>query len=549
MSEGAGSTGGGFGALGAGLIVVALGVAGFFGWQSTQNNSDAEADIAQEAEGEISGSDAEASTETAAEGAEADMAEEMAEAEDAATDGAASESADTSEAAPEVDLAEVEIEGEEGASAALDVLVDDAATATGDEPVLDVVRIDPQGGTVIAGQAAANTLVRLMLDGEEVASDTADAGGNFVLFATLPPSDEARALSLEGVSEDGSPLAGLQTVMVSAIEAAPAAASDDAAVEVATTDTTADTSTATAPAQPTIVIADADGAQVVQRGEEAGPEVSQVSLDVISYGAEGEVLLSGRSVPNEQVQIYIDNEAIELVEVTSAGAWEASLTGIAPGNFTLRLDGLDAQGAVTSRLETPFQRAEPELVAAVAAQAAAAEESATTTDMADTTEEAMPDASSSADTQADASAETADANAVAEAVETGVEDAAEAAAETVTTAVEDVAEEAAEAVTTATEDTATDTAAEEATETATETAATETTETAATDAAETTEGATAEPRARVVTVQAGFTLWAIAREELGDPIRYVQVFEANRDLIVDPDLIYPGQIFLIPDTE
>ena len=541
MSEGAGSTGGGFGALGAGLIVVALGVAGFFGWQSTQNNSDAEADIAQEAEGEISGSDAETSTETAAEGAGADMAEEMAEAEDAATDGAASESADTSEAAPEADLAEVEIEGEEGASAALDVLVDDAASATGDEPVLDVVRIDPQGGTVIAGQAAANTLVRLMLDGEEVASDTADAGGNFVLFATLPPSDEARALSLEGVSEDGTPLAGLQTVMVSAIEAAPAAASDDAAVEVATTDTTADTtadtSTETAPAQPTIVIADADGAQVVQRGEEAGPEVSQVSLDVISYGAEGEVLLSGRSVPNEQVQIYIDNEAIELVEVTSAGAWEASLTGIAPGNFTLRLDGLDAQGAVTSRLETPFQRAEPELVAAVAAQAAAAEESATTTDMADATEEAMPDAAPSADTQADASAETADANAVAEAAETGVEDTAEAAAETVTTAVEDVAEEAAEAVTTATEDTATDTAAEEATETA------------ATDAAEGTEGATTEPRARVVTVQAGFTLWAIAREELGDPIRYVQVFEANRDLIVDPDLIYPGQIFLIPDTE
>lgn len=538
MSEGAGSTGGGFGALGAGLIVVALGVAGFFGWQSTQNNSDTEADIAQEAEGEISGSDAETSTETAAEGAGADMAEEMAEAEDAANDGAASENADTSEAAPEADLAEVEIEGEEGASAALDVLVDDAATATGDEPVLDVVRIDPQGGTVIAGQAAANTLVRLMLDGEEIASDTADAGGNFVLFATLPPSDEARALSLEGVSEDGTPLAGLQTVMVSAIEAAPEAASDDAAVEVATTDTTADTSTETAPAQPTIVIADADGAQVVQRGEEAGPEVSQVSLDVISYGAEGEVLLSGRSVPNEQVQIYIDNEAIELVEVTSAGAWEASLTGIAPGNFTLRLDGLDAQGAVTSRLETPFQRAEPELVAAVAAQAAAAaEESATTTDMADTTEEAMTDAAPSADTQADTAAETADANAVAEAVETGVEDAAEAAAETVTTAVEDVAEEAAEAVTAVTEDTATDTAAEEATETA------------ARDAAEGTEGATTEPRARVVTVQAGFTLWAIAREELGDPIRYVQVFEANRDLIVDPDLIYPGQVFLIPDTE
>lgn len=527
MSEGAGGTGTGFGALGAGLVVVVLAVGGFFGWQSTQNNSDAEAEIAQ---------DAEAANATP----EAETAPDTSQAATSADDAAGDMSAE---------MAEIETVGEEGASAALDVLVDETATPTGDEPVLDVVRIDPQGGTVIAGQAAANTLVRLMLDGEEIASDTADAGGNFVLFATLPPSDEARALSLEGVSEDGSPLAGLQTVMVSAIQAAPDAAADDTTVEIATTDTSADTTSETeaAPeteaAQPTIVIVGADGTQVVQRSEDAGPEARQVSLDVISYGAEGEVLLSGQSVPNEQVQIYINNEAIELVEVTSAGDWEASLTGIAPGNFTLRLDGLDAQGAVTSRLETPFQRAAPELVAAVAAQAAAAaaaEESATTTDMADATAEATPDAAPSADTQADTAAEAA-----AETASTAVE----GAAETVTTAIEDAAETASASTADTGSEAASETAAENISDATTETAATETTETAATDAAEGTEGATTEPRARVVTVQAGFTLWAIAREELGDPIRYVQVFEANRDLIVDPDLIYPGQVFLIPDTE
>lgn len=50
----------------------------------------------------------------------------------------------------------------------------------------------------------------------------------------------------------------------------------------------------------------------------------------------------------------------------------------------------------------------------------------------------------------------------------------------------------------------------------------------------------------VRTVQPGSTLWAIAEETLGDGILYVQVFEANSDLIRDPDLIYPGQIFRIP---
>ena len=52
----------------------------------------------------------------------------------------------------------------------------------------------------------------------------------------------------------------------------------------------------------------------------------------------------------------------------------------------------------------------------------------------------------------------------------------------------------------------------------------------------------------VRTVQPGSTLWAIAEENLGSGIYYVEVFEANRDLIRDPDLIYPGQIFRIPEV-
>ena len=49
------------------------------------------------------------------------------------------------------------------------------------------------------------------------------------------------------------------------------------------------------------------------------------------------------------------------------------------------------------------------------------------------------------------------------------------------------------------------------------------------------------------TVQPGSTLWAIARDNLGEGMMYVAVFEANRDQIRDPDLIYPGQVFVIPE--
>ena len=51
----------------------------------------------------------------------------------------------------------------------------------------------------------------------------------------------------------------------------------------------------------------------------------------------------------------------------------------------------------------------------------------------------------------------------------------------------------------------------------------------------------------LVTVQPGNTLWGIARDNYGEGILYVRVFEANSDRIRNPDLIYPGQIFTVPN--
>ena len=52
---------------------------------------------------------------------------------------------------------------------------------------------------------------------------------------------------------------------------------------------------------------------------------------------------------------------------------------------------------------------------------------------------------------------------------------------------------------------------------------------------------------RAVTVQPGSTLWAISRRNYGEGMMYVRIFEANKDRIRDPDLIYPGQVFTVPN--
>jgi nucleoid-associated protein YgaU len=49
-------------------------------------------------------------------------------------------------------------------------------------------------------------------------------------------------------------------------------------------------------------------------------------------------------------------------------------------------------------------------------------------------------------------------------------------------------------------------------------------------------------------VQKGDSLSKIAKREYGDAQQWRRIYEANRDLIQNPDLIYPGQVFRIPEA-
>ena len=51
---------------------------------------------------------------------------------------------------------------------------------------------------------------------------------------------------------------------------------------------------------------------------------------------------------------------------------------------------------------------------------------------------------------------------------------------------------------------------------------------------------------RSYTVRKGDSLSKIAQREYGDAQQWHRIFEANRDSIDNPDLIYPGQVLRLP---
>ena len=393
----------------------------------------------------------------------------------------AEETAEAAEPAPAEEAAEAQPEPELEPEPEPEA---ETSTAT-----FDIVRVEPGGSTLLAGRASPGAMVRLFMEGSEVAMTVADTAGGFVMFAELGASDAPRVLTMTETREDGttleaganvilSPVATLPPVEVAdagetTAEQAPAGeapgevqaevaatppatppaqpgplesgdavvaeTSDEDAVEttdapeVVTTPAASDPgrveqAAPRAPAAPTVLLADETGVRVLQNSGDQPQAMTNVSIDSISYDAAGEVALAGRATGTSSVRVYLDNRPLIDVEIGADGQWRTDLPEVDTGTYTLRVDELNEEGQVVSRAETPFRRESVEAIQALDAGATA----------------------------------------------------------------------------------------------------------------------TLAP-VSLITVQPGNTLWGIAREKYGEGILYVRVFEANTDRIRDPDLIYPGQIFSVPD--
>ena len=373
-----------------------------------------------------------------------------------------------------------------------------AAPAQPALPVIDTWRVTAEGEAVVSGSAEPGATIEVMVDDTSVASGTATASGEFAILFTLAPNPKPSLMWLSMTLPDHDPIPSAEMVALGPIEGPKLA---NAEPEPATPDETA--ALTEAPAAPPALLLSEEGAVVLQDpvpAEPASGPVATVMIDTIAYTPDGEVQVGGRGAAGAGLRLYLDNAEKATLQVPENGLWVTTLPDTAPGVYTLRVDQLDVSGKVTSRFETPFKRETLEALASVSGDAPAP-------------------ATAAEDTVA-----LAEAPAQSQAAEPAP------------------VEETAPGPSASTTEPAPETAAPAASETA---AAPEAT------AAPQADPAPALPETPVpvtVTVQPGFTLWGIAQERYGDGVLYVQVFEANRDKIKDPDLIYPGQVFSVPET-
>ena len=352
-------------------------------------------------------------------------------------------------------------------------------------PRFDVVRVEKDGSSLIAGQAAPNSGVSVLVDNAVMASVMADDAGGFAALFALEPSTQPRLLTLRMRLADGMELVSEESVILApsdvalATAAVPPVALPDVRPADALPSSGPDTISALAavtltPAQPepappvptktepTALLLGPNGVRVLQSGD--APQTSAapraVVIDAISYSATGAVLLGGRGMPGAVVRVYLGGRYLAEFMIGEDGAWGGILPEIAAGLHSLRADQIDAAANVTARFETPFQREAPTTLA----------------DFSPAPPDVRPDAPNPTTLP--------NINATIQMPEPPPVPAAIAAPSVPVT----------------------------------------------------------------VTVQPGLTLWAIARDQLGGGVLYVQVYEANKDRIRDPDLIYPGQVFTLPQA-
>jgi nucleoid-associated protein YgaU len=217
-----------------------------------------------------------------------------------------------------------------------------AAPGSPAAPSFDVVKVDPDGNTVVAGRAAPGATVSILDGDKKLGEVTADGRGEWVFVTKDPLAAGDRQLRLEAVDpQSGTKAASPDTV---AVAVAPSKSGEKSLAVLLPGD-------ANKAAKPL---------QVPGAGAANGP----LSLDSAEVVSGDKLALSGHAQPGATLNLYAGNQPLGTATADPRGLW--SMTAPRPhltGKYELRADQLKPDGTVALRVarafETPADMAVP----------------------------------------------------------------------------------------------------------------------------------------------------------------------------------------------
>ncbi len=206
-------------------------------------------------------------------------------------------------------------------------------------PSFDIVRINPQGETVIAGRAMPRAEVVILDGGKEIGRVIADNRGEWVFVPSQPLPPGNRELSLRASNPDGT------------------TSQTDSPVVLVVPERTNGTGPSLA------VKIRPDGSIDILQGPEAKEGSGTVSITGARYDSKNRLSLTGTATPKAEVRVYLDDHSLGQVQADAQGRWQLSpKIAIKAGNHNIRADELGADGKVTARAETAFDMSAAALV-------------------------------------------------------------------------------------------------------------------------------------------------------------------------------------------
>lgn len=282
-------------------------------------------------------------------------------------------------------------------------------------PSFDVVRVEPSGETVVAGQAAPEAKVEVLDGTAAVATATANDRGEWAMALDDALKPGTHDLAIRTTSKDGAvstlsdqrvavqvPEAGSKDVLVvlnspnapsrvlelpkeqkpgephvATAEPPPAVTKPETmpatpeapkpADEAATPPQPAEPapSAGTEPPQPAAPVPPA-GATAEQPAEpaqptqpaEPAPPTPEIAVSAVEADTAGTLYVAGTATTGEPVRVYLDGKPLGDAKPSPSGTWLVEVhREVPPGSYHVRADQVsDTGGTVVARAEVPFER-------------------------------------------------------------------------------------------------------------------------------------------------------------------------------------------------